>query len=73
MNLDQRVHAQPPRFGDHLRAPLVGEQRQHHQHRVGAGNSRLGDLPDVDEEVLGEDRPVEFAARGRRSSSEPPK
>ena len=47
------------------RAPVVVEQRQHDQNRVGAGDPRFGDLARIDEEVLGEDRPVELAARGR--------
>ena len=71
MNLDQRVHAEAARFGDHRRAPLVIEQRQHHQHRVGAGNARLDDLARIDEEVLGEDRAIELAPApppGRRAN-----
>ena len=53
---------------------VVVEHRQHDQHRVGAVQPRLADLARVDDEILGEDRPVE-RARGpsRRSSSEPPK
>ena len=43
----------------------IVEQRQHHQDRVGSGDPRLGDLAQVDEEVLGEDRPVELAPSGR--------
>ena len=65
MDLDQRVHAEPPRLGDHRSRRIVVEQREHDQHRVGARDPRLGDLAQVDEEVLGEDRPVELAARGR--------
>ena len=63
MDLDQSVHAQPCCLGDHCARRLVGEQRQHHQHRVGAGKPRLDDLAGIDEEVLGEDRPVEFTPR----------
>ena len=44
MDLDQRVHAEAARLGDHCARRLVVEQRQHHQHRVGAGDPRLGDL-----------------------------
>ena len=71
MNLDQRVHAEPARLGDHRARALIVEQRQHDQHRVGAGDPRFGDLARIDEEVLGEDRPVELAAarlRDRRAS-----
>ncbi len=59
------------RLGDHRSRRVVVEQRQHHQHRVGAGDPRLGDLARIDEEVLGEDRSVELAAerpRDRRAS-----
>ena len=64
MDLDQRIHAEARAPRRSSRAPLIVEQRQHHQDRVGAGDPRLGDLARVDEEVLGEDRSVEFAARG---------
>ena len=63
VNLDQRVHAETARLDDHRRAPRVVEQRQHDQHRIGSGDPRLGHLARVDEEVLGQDRAVEFAAR----------
>ena len=64
MDLDQRIHAEAPRFGDHRSRGRIVEQREHHQDRVGAGDPRLGDLAQVDEEVLGQDRPVEFAPGG---------
>ena len=53
---------------------LVVEHREHRQHRVGAVQPRLGDLARIDDEILGEDRPVKDRAAPRaRSSSEPPK
>ena len=63
MDLDQRVHAEPARLGDHLARALVVEQREHDEHRVGARDPRFGHLTQIDEEVLGQDRAVEFAAR----------
>ena len=42
----------------------IVEYRQHHQDRIGARGPRLGDLPQVDEEVLRENRPVEVPPSG---------
>ena len=66
MNLDQRIHAEAPRFVDHRARCVVVEQRQHHQHGVGAGDPGLDDLPQIDEEILGKDRSVELGAGRRR-------
>ena len=59
MHFDDRVHRQPPRFGHHRRSLAVAKHRHHHQHRVGACRPRFGHLGGVDDEILGEDRPVE--------------
>ena len=64
VDLDQRIHAEAARFGDHLTRGRVVEERQHHQHRVGSGDARLDDLARIDEEILGEDRAVELTAGG---------
>ena len=65
MDLDQRVHAEAARLGDHRARCVVVEQRQHHQDRVGARDPRLGHLAQIDEEILGEDRAVELAPSRR--------
>ena len=66
MNFDQGVHTEPARLLDHVSGGLVIEQRQHDENRVSARNPRFGDLTQVDEEVLGQDRPIELASRGRQ-------
>ena len=74
MRLDEHVHAEPPRLAITAARLVVVEHREHRQHRVGAVQPRLGDLARIDDEILGEDRPVDSrAAPPRRSSSEPPK
>ena len=64
MHFDQRLHAEARRFVDHRSRGRVVEQRQHDEHRVGARDPRFADLPDIDEEILGQDRPVELAPGG---------
>src|SRR5207253_2428696 len=65
MNLDQRVHAETPGFGDHLPSPQIVEQRQQYQERVGASDPSLRHLTQIDKKVLRKDRSVERRPRRR--------
>ena len=65
VDFHQRIHAETAGFGDHRSRFAIVEQRQHHEDCVGPGDPRFDDLARVDEEVLGEDRPVELAPSGR--------
>src|SRR6476646_9568730 len=64
MDLDQRVHPEAPRFVHHGPCVVVAEKRQNHQHGVRSGDPGLGDLAQVDHEILGENRSVEMRPRG---------
>ena len=59
MNLDQHIHAEAPRFLDHGARCVVVQQGQHDENGVGTCDPGLDDLPPIDEEILGEDRPFE--------------
>ena len=59
MHLDDRIHRQAARLGQHRRRIAVGQDRHHHQHRIGARRARLRHLCRIDDEILGKDRPVE--------------
>jgi hypothetical protein len=61
VDLDQRVHSQALRFSDQCAGGRIIDQREHHQHCVGARDPCFDDLPPVEEEILGEDGAVEFA------------
>jgi hypothetical protein len=58
MRLDEHVHAEPLGRRHHCARFFIAEHREHRQHGVGAVPPRLGDLARIDDEVLGEDRPV---------------
>ena len=64
MRLDQGVHPETAGFGNDLCGRCVVEHRQHDQNRIGAVDSRFGDLARVNDEILGEDRGVGRAADG---------
>ena len=66
MGLDQHVHPQPIGGAHHLGGLRVLQHRKHHQHRIGAVQPRLCHLPGIDDEILGEDRPVEHAPHRRQ-------
>jgi hypothetical protein len=63
MDLDQRIHAELPRLGNEGLSSSIIEHRQHDKDCVRSGNSSLGDLAKVEEEILGQDRAVEMPPR----------
>ena len=64
MHFNQRLHAETRSFLDHRSRSRVVEQRQHHENCICARDPRFADLPDIDEEILRQDRPVELAPGG---------
>ena len=55
---------EPPRLRHHRRGLAIVERRKDDQHRIRSEAPGLGHLERIDDEILGEDRPVEPAADG---------
>jgi hypothetical protein len=62
MHLDDRLHLEILGGLDEIDREGVLDQREQHENGVGAVYPRLRDLPDVDHEVLAEERDVDRAA-----------
>ena len=65
VHLDERVHVLILGGLHQVGREVVLGQREDHEDGVGAVDPRLGDLPDVDHEVLAEHRHVDRGAHGR--------
>ena len=63
MDFHQRVELQFGGTGGEFRHFHVGQRRRDQQDAIGAGQTRLGDLPGVDHEILAQQRKVSGAAR----------
>ena len=64
VHLDERLHLEILGGLDEVGGEAVLDEREQHEDRVGAVHARLGDLPDVDEEVLAQHRHVDDGAHG---------
>ena len=64
VHLDERLHLEILRGLDEVGREGVLDEREQDEDGVGAVHPRLGDLPDVDEEVLAQDRQVDDRAHG---------
>ncbi len=64
MDLDQHIHAEAPRLGNHASCSFIVQQRQHDEDCIRSGDAGLGDLAKIEEEILGEDGAVETPPSG---------
>ena len=71
MRLDQYVHVERLCRRQHRARLVVVQHREHCQHGVRAKGPRLRHLPRVDDEILGQDRSVEYRAHCRQIVQRP--
>ena len=66
MRLNQGIHAEQRRFGHDVTRGFVVQDRQHDENGVSAVQPGLRHLARIDDEILGEDRPVKFSPYRRQ-------